>query len=146
MFLLGNFQHQLDDKNRIRLPAKFRADLGDKYILMPGTGGCIYVYKADETQKILAALNDMQSMDPIKEEWIRSLVSEGCSVDADSQGRFVLPSNLQEIAGINKDVRVVGSISKVELWSEERWQQRLAKTDRSASGFDAIYKNLSGNQ
>lgn len=146
MFLLGNFQHQLDDKNRIRLPAKFRADLGDKYILMPGTGGCIYVYKADETQKILATLNDMQSMDPIKEEWIRSLVSEGCSVDADSQGRFVLPSNLQEIAGINKDVRVVGSISKVELWSEERWQQRLAKTDRSASGFDAIYKNLSGNQ
>ena len=85
-------------------------------------------------------------MDPIKEEWIRSLVSEGCSVEADSQGRFVLPSNLQEIAGINKDVRVVGSISKVELWSEERWQQRLAKTDRSASGFDAIYKNLSGNQ
>ncbi len=146
MFLLGNFQHQLDDKNRIRLPAKFRADLGDKYILMPGTGGCIYVYKADETQKILATLNDMQSMDPVKEEWIRSLVSEGCSVDADSQGRFVLPSNLQEIAGINKDVRVVGSISKVELWSEERWQQRLAKTDRSASGFDAIYKNLSGNQ
>lgn len=146
MFLLGNFQHQLDDKNRIRLPAKFRADLGDKYILMPGTGGCIYVYKADETQKILATLNDMQSMDPIKEEWIRSLVSEGCSVEADSQGRFVLPSNLQEIAGINKDVRVVGSISKVELWSEERWQQRLAKTDRSASGFDAIYKNLSGNQ
>ncbi len=146
MFLLGNFQHQLDDKNRIRLPAKFRADLGDKYILMPGTGGCIYVYKADETQKILATLNEMQSMDPIKEEWIRSLVSEGCSVEADSQGRFVLPSNLQEIAGINKDVRVVGSISKVELWSEERWQQRLAKTDRSASGFDAIYKNLSGNQ
>lgn len=146
MFLLGNFQHQLDDKNRIRLPAKFRADLGDKYILMPGTGGCIYVYKADETQKILATLNDMQSMDPVKEEWIRSLVSEGCSVDADSQGRFVLPGNLQEIAGINKDVRVVGSISKVELWSEERWQQRLAKTDRSASGFDAIYKNLSGNQ
>ncbi|HIT77746.1 MAG TPA: division/cell wall cluster transcriptional repressor MraZ [Candidatus Limihabitans stercoravium] len=146
MFLLGNFQHQLDDKNRIRLPAKFRADLGDKYILMPGTGGCIYVYKADETQKILATLNDMQSMDPVKEEWIRSLVSEGCSVEADSQGRFVLPSNLQEIAGINKDVRVVGSISKVELWSEERWQQRLAKTDRSASGFDAIYKNLSGNQ
>lgn len=146
MFLLGNFQHQLDDKNRIRLPAKFRADLGDKYILMPGTGGCIYVYKADETQKILATLNDMQSMDPVKEEWIRSLVSEGCSVEPDSQGRFVLPSNLQEIAGINKDVRVVGSISKVELWSEERWQQRLAKTDRSASGFDAIYKNLSGNQ
>lgn len=146
MFLLGNFQHQLDDKNRIRLPAKFRADLGDKYILMPGTGGCIYVYKADETQKILSALNDMQSMDPVKEEWIRSIVSEGCAVEADGQGRFVLPSNLQQIAGIVKDVRVVGSISKAELWSEERWQQRLAKTDRSAGGFDAIYKNLGNSQ
>ena len=54
MFLLGNFQHSLDDKNRIRLPSNFRKEMGDEYFLMPGSNGCIFVYKADETQNVLS--------------------------------------------------------------------------------------------
>ncbi len=146
MFLLGNQQHTLDDKNRVRLPAKFREELGNKYILTPGTGGCIFVYRADETEKLLATLGSLESLSPEREEWIRSIVSEGAAVEADSQGRFLLPQNLKEIAGIDRNVQIVGSISKAEIWSEERWNARKANTDRTPQGFDELYRKLHKEQ
>ena len=88
MFLVGNQQHTLDDKNRIRLPAKHREALGSNYILMPGMNGCIFVYPADEEQKLLRAIQDMDSFDPDCAEWIRSIAEFSATVEADSQGRF----------------------------------------------------------
>ena len=73
MFLVGNFQHSLDDKNRIRLPSKHRDVMGNKYILMPGMNGCIFVYPANEEEKLLKAMQDLESFDPDQAEWLRSI-------------------------------------------------------------------------
>lgn len=142
MFLVGNFQHALDDKNRIRLPAKHREVLGNDYILMPGLNGCIFVYPADQEQKLLQVIEDLDSFDPERAEWIRSIAEFSATVEADSQGRFMLPQDLLEIAGIKKNVRIVGAISKVEIWSEEAYMQRRENQDRSAGAFDNLYRNL----
>ncbi len=142
MFLVGNQQHALDDKNRIRLPAKFREQLGNSYILMPGTNGCIFVYPADEQQKLLQLIADADSFDPIQSEWVRRIAEFSALVDADSQGRFMLPDDLIEICGIQKNVRIVGAISKAEIWSEERYLDRRNSQDNSAVGFDKLYTNL----
>ena len=142
MFLVGNYQHALDDKNRIRLPSKHREKLGNNYILMPGTNGCIYVYSADEEQKLLKAIQNLDSFDSETSERIRSIAEYSASVEADTQGRFMIPQDLLEIAQISKNVRIVGAISKVEIWSEERYLERRSKQDRTPSGFDNLYNSL----
>lgn len=142
MFLVGNFQHALDDKNRIRLPAKHREVLGNNYILMPGLNGCIFVYPADQEQKLLQVIQDLDSFDPERAEWIRSIAEFSATAEADSQGRFMLPQDLLEIAGIKKNVRIVGAISKVEIWSEEAYVARRESQDLSATAFDNLYRNL----
>ncbi|MCM1042958.1 MAG: hypothetical protein NC350_01970 [Corallococcus sp.] len=143
MFLCGSYSHQLDDKNRIRLPAKLRADLGDKYILLPGTKGCIYLFKADETQTIINALGNLESLNPESEDALRTLISAGSSAEADSQGRFMLPQNLKDFAGIDKEIWINGNITKVEIWSAAAWTARNSKIDSTPKGIDDIYRSLS---
>ena len=142
MFLVGNQQHALDDKNRIRLPAKFREQLGNCYILMPGTNGCIFVYAMDEQQRLIKLIQEADSFDPVQAERIRSIAEFSAVVEADAQGRFMLPPDLIEICGITKNVRIVGAISKAEIWSEERYMARRNGQDHSAAGFDKLYKSL----
>ncbi len=143
MFLVGNQQHTLDDKNRIRLSAKYREQMGSNYILMPGMDGCIFVYGADELQKMLQTIQDMgSSFDPALAEWIRSIAEYAATVEADSQGRFMIPQDLLEISGIKKDVRIVGAISRVEIWSEERYLARRNNQDHSPAGLNDLYSNL----
>lgn len=142
MFLVGNQQHMLDDKNRIRLPAKHREALGNKYILMPGTDGCIFVYPASDEHKIIAAIENIDSFDPDIAEWVRSVAEFSATVEADSQGRFMLPQDLMEICGIVKNVRIVGAITKVEIWSEERYSERRKGQDLTPKGFDDRYRKI----
>ncbi|MCM1360258.1 MAG: hypothetical protein NC183_07070 [Corallococcus sp.] len=143
MFLVGNFQHSLDDKNRIRLPSKYREKLKtDDYLLMPGTNGCIFLFAANDEQKMLKAIADYESFDPEQSERVRRLTEFAATVTADSQGRFMLPPDLIAISGIKKDVRIVGSISKVEIWSEERYTARRNSQDCSPEAFNELYRDV----
>ncbi len=142
MFLVGNYQHSLDDKNRIRLPAKHREQMGTKYILMPGMNGCIFVYPEDGEQRLIQAMQELDSFDPDQAEWLRSLTEYSDMVEADSQGRFMLSKDLIDLCGIKKDVRVVGAINKVEIWSEEAYLARRKSQDTSAQAFDERYRSL----
>lgn len=143
MFLVGNFQHQLDDKNRIRLPQKFREKITtDEYLVMPGTGGCLFLFGADYEQKMLAALQNYESYDPEQAERLRTISEYSATVTPDTQGRFMIPADLLAISGIKKDVRIVGSISKVEIWSEERYVARRSKQNVSPEAFDSLFKDI----
>ena len=143
MFLLGNYQHTLDDKNRIRLPSNFRKEMGDEYFLMPGSNGCIFVYKADETQKLLSELMNLDSLNPEQSLLLTRLTAFSRGVTADGQGRFMLPNDLIEMMGIKKDVRIVGSVTKAEIWSEEAWQQKFGSAAYvNAATVNDIYKQL----
>lgn len=143
MFLVGNFQHQLDDKNRIRLPQKFRDKITtQEYLIMPGTGGCMFLFSADYEQKMLQALQDYESYDPEQAEKLRTITEYSATVTPDTQGRFMIPNDLLAISGIKKDVRIVGSLSKVEIWSEERYQKRRSKQDTSSEAFDSLFKDI----
>ncbi|MBQ8771706.1 MAG: hypothetical protein IJZ28_00730 [Clostridia bacterium] len=142
MFLVGNYQHSLDDKNRIRLPSKHRDAMGTKYILMPGMNGCSFVYPADDESRLLKAFQDLESFDPDQAEWLRSITEFSDVVEPDGQGRFMLSADLREICNIKKDVRIVGSINKVEIWSEEAYLARRSAQDHSPKAFDELYRKL----
>lgn len=143
MFLMGNFQHSLDDKNRIRLPADFRKEMGDAYYLMPGTNGCIFVYKAGDTQSVLSKLLSLDSFNPEQALRLTQLTAFSRSVTADSQGRFMLPDDLISIMGIKKDIRIVGAATKAVIWSEERWQKLFGNMDMmTPDNFNDVYKAM----
>ena len=139
MLLLGNFQHALDDKNRIRLPAKYREKLGNEYILMPGIGGCIFLYPAEAEEKFYKAVEDIGEFNTQSAETIRRIAEMSATVDADSQGRFMLPSELLNFAKIDKDVRIVGAINRIEIWSEQLYTKRRSANDESAAAIDELY-------
>ena len=139
MLLLGNFQHALDDKNRIRLPAKYREKLGNDYILMPGIGGCIFLYPAEAEEKFMKAVEDIGEFNTKSAETIRRISEMSATVDADSQGRFMLPMELVKFANIDKDVRIVGAINRIEIWSEEQYTKRRSANDESAQAVDELY-------
>ena len=142
MLLLGTSQQKLDDKNRIRLPAKFREQMGDQYVLTQFAGGCIAVYSLAEGSKLIDQIVSCESLSPESAEIVRQFTATSAMVDGDSQGRFMLPDNLVQFANITKDVVVVGSISKAEIWSLERWQERHSKVDNSVAGFNETLKKL----
>lgn len=146
MFLCGSYSHQLDDKNRIRLPSRLRAELGEKYILLPGTKGCIYLVNADDPQTIIKSIGLLESLNPDSENDLRTLLSASSIVEADSQGRFKLPDNLIAFANIKKDIWINGNISKVEIWSDESWAERSKRVDSTPKGIDEIYRSLSAKR
>ena len=138
MLLLGNFQHTLDDKNRIRLPAKFLEKLGNEYILMPGIDGCIFLYPAEAEAKFLQAVEEME-FDSEKADIITRIAEISATVEADNQGRFMLTPDLLKFAKIDKDVRIRGAFNKIEIWSEEVYAQRHESKEQSAEALNEAY-------
>ncbi len=119
----GTHEYQLDAKNRMRMPAKFRAEMGDEYLITKGAGGSLFVLH----QKALEELNEKISALPLTDveagKVLRKFTSSAVRVECDEQGRFVLPSTLKEYAKIDKNVCIVGAGSKVEIWSQEIWDE-----------------------
>ena len=127
-YFSGTFEHQLDDKNRLRIPAKFRKALvgerGEKsYSFARGMNGCIYVFPEEVLQETLAEL----SKEKMGEASLASLLffSSVYTAEEDAQGRVVLPSKLKAIAGIQKDIVTVGRGKRLEIWASEKYKEYL---------------------
>ncbi len=120
--LIGEYRHQLDDKNRLRIPAKLRNQLGSDYVIMKGTNGCLFVFSQKEMEETLnSKLRELPLGDLQAQKSVRALFSSGYTAEEDSQGRFVLPTYLKEFAHIKKNIVSVGVGNRVELWDEEAW-------------------------
>ena len=141
MLYLGNFQHTLDDKNRIRLPSKYREKLGNEYILMPGIDGCIFLFPSDAEEKFVKAVEEME-FDTERSDLITRISAISATVEADSQGRFMLTSDLLKFAKIDKDVRIRGAFTKIEIWSEEIYVKRFESKEQTPEELNESYKTF----
>lgn len=116
-----NYSHQLDAKNRMRIPAKLREELGPNYSVTVGSGGCLYVYSQEQTKALKEKLNSINSY---KEEHLKAarfVLYNIWEAVEDKQGRILLPENLRDYAKLEKNVVVVKGPNCVEIWSEEVW-------------------------
>ncbi|MDR3685710.1 MAG: division/cell wall cluster transcriptional repressor MraZ [Coriobacteriia bacterium] len=118
---LGDYQHTLDAKGRISLPAKFRAEMTGKLVIAKGFEGCLYVYSADEYNRFVESLLASEDFDPRSRRIRRFFTSGAVEAELDSAGRISLPPVLREYAGLKKDVAVTGNGNRLELWDGERW-------------------------
>lgn len=119
---IGEYQHSLDSKNRIIVPAKLREGLGNKFVITKGLDGCLYAYPLEEWRILEDKLKTLPLTNKDARTFVRFFFSGACEVELDKQFRGLIPQNLKEYAKIEKDIVSIGVLSRVEIWSKEMWE------------------------
>src|SRR5665647_674449 len=136
---MGEYQHTLDGKGRLILPAKIRDGLGDTFIATRGLDDCIFIYTLEEWAVFEGKLKQLSLVKPEARAFSRYIFSGAAELEADKQGRVLLPPNLREYAKLEKDVVVIGVSSRVEIWSKENWQ---SYNERMGPTVEQVAENL----
>ena len=136
----GLFEHQLDDKNRLRIPSKFKKELTGEdgkrpYSFFRGMNRCICVMSDDELEDRLSEIAEENISESNQDSAL--VFGNIFSAEEDAQGRVVLPSVLKKMAGINKDIVTLGKGKRLEIWSAERYYEYIENSD-----YDAALKRL----
>ena len=118
--LMGEFQHNLDAKGRLFMPVKLREALGTKFVLTKGLDGCLFVYDLEQWRLLEAKLNSLPMTRKGARDFNRFFFG-GAEGECDKQGRVLLPVNLREFAGLDKNAVIVGVGNRAEIWDAERW-------------------------
>ena len=118
--MIGAYQHNMDLKGRVTIPAKFREDLGDLFYVTKGLDGCLFVLSATEWNRLQEKMKAMPIAKSVALQ--RFFFSGAAEVEPDKQGRILLPQQLRDYAGLDKDVTVTGVSSRAEIWDTSRWE------------------------
>ena len=117
--LQGQYKHTVDSKNRMFVPAKFREELGETFVIAKSASEkCIRMMTSFEWEKYLSPFKELHPFEA--ERWLVRFNKTACQVSPDSQGRIVLTPDLMKYAGITKNAVIVGGGDFAEIWSEER--------------------------
>ena len=114
--LLGEFNHSIDEKGRLIIPAKLRDDLGDSFVICNGLEGCLFVYSQEEWNKFVAELETLPRMSKDARIFKRYFFGSASEGSFDKQGRVLVPPSLRKAAGLEKDVVLVGVQDRIEIW------------------------------
>lgn len=119
VMLTGEYQHNMDLKGRVTVPSKFREDLGDTFYVCKGLDGCLFVLSRAQWDNLVEKVGSL----PLAQGKAiqRFFFSGAAEVEPDKQGRILIPQNLREHAGLEKDVTVIGAAVRAEIWDTARW-------------------------
>ena len=119
--LMGEFHHSIDDKGRLILPAKFREDLGDNFIITRGLEECLFIYSISEWEKITHKLNNLPFTKKDARSFMRFFLSGATATEFDKQGRINITSPLISYAELKKECVIIGVGDRLEIWSSDKW-------------------------
>lgn len=136
---MGEYEHTIDAKNRIIVPAKFREELGDSFIITKGLDNCLFVYPMEEWKIIEKKIRSLPFNRADARAFSRFFFSGASEVEMDKQGRVLIPSNLRKYASLEKEVVIIGVSSRVEIWSKEVWEDYNEST---GAEFENIAEKL----
>ena len=119
----GEYQHTVDPKGRVIIPSKFREGLGDKFIITKGLDSCLFVYSCTEWTNVENKLKSLPFTDKDVRAFVRFFFAGANECEVDKQGRILIPQNLREYAGLNKDIYVIGVSTRVEIWDKQRYEE-----------------------
>ena len=123
--LMGEYQHNMDAKGRVTIPARFREDLGDRFYVTKGLDHCLFVLSADRWQNLVERMSSL----PISQarDIQRFFFSGATEVEPDKQGRILIPQSLRDYAGLQKDLVIIGASNRAEIWDQDAWEQMCAE-------------------
>ena len=129
---MGKYNHTIDPKGRLSIPSKYREVLGDEFVVSKGMDGCLYVYANDDWKVFEGKLASLPLMSEDARQFARFFLSGAQPVTVDKQGRILMPQDLRDFAGLEKDVVLAGMGGRIEIWSLERWQANNDSIDINA--------------
>ena len=134
---IGEYEHSVDAKGRVIMPAKLREDIGEKFIVTKGLDGCLFAYSKTEWLNFEEKLKALPLNDKNARAFLRFFVSSANMCELDKQGRILVPAALREFAGLTKDVVLTGNLTRIEVWSKEKWIENSNYED-----IDAIAEGM----
>ena len=137
---VGTYNHQIDDKGRMRIPTKFKHELGDSPFIMQGADKCLYVYPKDYADEMLKSVfGDGKFNDKAKNAEKAKLMSKACFGEDDKQGRTTIPQPLLKYAGIklSSSIVTIGAYDHVQIWDKDTWD-KFSDGDNAGEQFDEL--------
>ncbi len=120
---MGEYSHSIDAKGRLIMPAKYREQLGNEFVVTKGLDGCLFVYPQEEWQSIETKFREVPLTTKDARKFSRFFFAGAAACEIDKQGRILLPSVLREFAGLEKDVVLVGVLNRIEIWDKAKWEE-----------------------
>lgn len=118
---MGEYHHNIDDKNRLIIPSKFRDELGEEFIITRGIDACLFVYSKSSWQKIVDKLETLPFTKKDARNFNRFFLSGATAVELDKQGRAGISQTLTNYAALDKECVVIGVGDRLEIWAKENW-------------------------
>lgn len=119
---MGTTYNSIDEKNRMIVPSKLRAELGARCILTKGLDKCLYIYTTEDWANQMDKMAKLPESDPKVRAFIRHFCANAAECEFDKQGRIVIPPVLKAYANIEKELVTMGAMSKIEVWSKDVWE------------------------
>ncbi len=138
--LIGEYEHSIDTKGRLIMPSKLKEDIGEKFVVTKGLDGCLFVYSQTEWKTFEDKLRAFPLTNKDARALVRFFLAGAMECEIDKQGRFLIPGNLREFAGLEKEVVVIGVLDKIEIWSKDKW---LKYSEEENSSVDEIAEKMS---
>lgn len=120
--LIGEFEHSLDAKGRLIMPAKLREDIGERFVVTKGLDGCLFAFSLTEWTNFEEKLKTLPLSNKNSREFTRFFLSGATECEIDKQGRFLIPNNLRQVANLEKEVIIIGVGTRVEIWNKDKWK------------------------
>ncbi len=114
---MNEYNHSIDSKGRMILPARFREELGEKFILSRGLDECLTIYPVERWDSMVEKLRRLPSTKKAVRELRRFLIGQSTELECDRQGRVLIPANLQAYAKLEKDAKIIGVGDTIEIWN-----------------------------
>ncbi|HCI73443.1 MAG TPA: division/cell wall cluster transcriptional repressor MraZ [Lachnospiraceae bacterium] len=136
----GSYKNTLDAKGRLIVPKQFRDQLGTEFMITRGLDGCLYAYPMDEWTVFEEKLSKLPLTNKNARKVVRFFAAGATLSEMDKQGRVLIPENLREFAGMQKDVVVEGSMKKIEIWAKEKYVDATSadEIDESMEALDGL--------
>lgn len=128
---IGEYKYNLDDKNRLAIPSKFRKFFTDGAVITKGLDNCLFIYTTKEWQKLVDKLANLPISQAKSRAFSRMMLAGAMDVILDKQGRIILPDYLKQFAELNKQVVLAGLYNRLEVWDEKSWgkYQRVSEKE-----------------
>ncbi|MFJ3387113.1 MULTISPECIES: division/cell wall cluster transcriptional repressor MraZ [Lysinibacillus] len=138
---MGEYQHSVDAKGRLIVPAKFRDALGETFVVTRGLDNCLFGYPMNEWRKLEEKLKDLPMTKKDTRAFARFFFSGATEVEIDKQGRINIPSTLMQHAHLVKECIVLGVSNRIEIWAKDAWEAYFSESEQS---FNEIAENMIG--
>jgi MraZ protein len=137
----GEYEHTVDDKGRLIIPAKFRTDLAEDFFVTRGLDGCLFVFPPDTWKEMSDKMASLSLVQTSARLFSRMIYS-GIECKLDKQGRILLPPSLRAHADIESEVVITGVRTRLEIWSKKRWQEQTTRMEEESSFIAEQLTNL----